>query len=125
MSGTPLRRPKEDEARLYFIIIIIKLNMQANFYVIGGTWGRDGYGGCTPQIGCLFGLSGMPMTPFYLKIGLDIGHVSRSSLPIGGQKYLGTPIYMVKSTDWFLKNALQETNGLDIGCTFASSLVYL
>ena len=28
--------------------------------------------GCAAQIGCLFGLSGLPMAPFYLKIGLDI-----------------------------------------------------
>ena len=31
--------------------------------------------GCAAQIGCLFGLSGLAMAPFYLKIGLDIGRV--------------------------------------------------
>ena len=30
---------------------------------------------------------------------------------------------MVKSADW-LKKALQEANGLDIGCKLGSSLVY-
>ena len=35
-----------------------------------------GTGMCGPDIGCLFGLSGLPMAPFsYLKIGLDIGCV--------------------------------------------------
>ena len=34
-------------------------------------------------------------------------------------------IYMVNSTHWFKKSALQETSGLaDVGCKFASSLVY-
>ena len=31
--------------------------------------------GCAAQIVCLFGLSGLPMAFFYLKIGLDIGRV--------------------------------------------------
>ena len=31
--------------------------------------------GSAAQIGCFFGLSGLPMAPFYLKIGLDIGCV--------------------------------------------------
>ena len=31
--------------------------------------------GCAAQIGCFFGHSGLPMAPFYLKIGLDIGRV--------------------------------------------------
>ena len=31
--------------------------------------------GCAAQIGCFFGLSGLPMALFYLKIGLDIGRV--------------------------------------------------
>ena len=31
--------------------------------------------GCAAQIGCFFGLSGFPMAPFYLKIGLDIGRI--------------------------------------------------
>ena len=35
------------------------------------------------------------------------------------------PIYIVKSTDWFKKGVLQETNGLNIGCKFTPSLVYL
>ena len=39
------------------------------------------------------------------------------------KKYLCIPVYMVKSTDLFKKKALQETNGLDIGCKFASYLV--
>ena len=30
---------------------------------------------CAAQIGRIFGLSGLPMAPFYLKIGLDIGRV--------------------------------------------------
>ena len=30
---------------------------------------------CTTQMGGIFGLSGLPMAPFYLKIGLDIGRV--------------------------------------------------
>ena len=35
------------------------------------------------------------------------------------------PIYVVKSTDWFKKRALQKTNGLEIvGRKFVSSLVY-
>ena len=45
-------------------------------------------------------------------------------LPIGCQKYLCIPINTVKGIDWFKKKkALQETNGLDIGCKFASFLV--
>ena len=53
--------------------------------------------GCAAQIGCFFGLSGLPMAPFYLKIGLDIGCVFAKyiifnefslSLPIGCQKVL-------------------------------------
>ena len=50
--------------------------------------------GCAAQIGCLFGLSGLPMAPFYLKIGLDIGCVFANfsfSLPIGCQKVLMHP----------------------------------
>ena len=31
--------------------------------------------GCAAQIGCFFGLSGLPMALFYLKIGLDIGRI--------------------------------------------------
>ena len=31
--------------------------------------------GCAAQIGCFFGLLGLPMAPFLLKIGLDIGRV--------------------------------------------------
>ena len=30
---------------------------------------------CAAQMGRNFGLSGLPMAPFYLKIGLDIGRV--------------------------------------------------
>ena len=30
---------------------------------------------CAAQMGRIFGLSGLPMAPFYLKIGLDIGRV--------------------------------------------------
>ena len=30
---------------------------------------------CVAQIGRIFGLSGLPMAPFYLKIGLDIDRV--------------------------------------------------
>ena len=30
---------------------------------------------CAAQKGRIFGLSGLPMAPFYLKIGLDIGRV--------------------------------------------------
>ena len=30
---------------------------------------------CAAQLGRIFGLSGLPMAPFYLKIGLDIGRV--------------------------------------------------
>ena len=45
-------------------------------------------------------------------------------LPIGCQKVLKHPNLYGKSTDCFKKKrALQETNGLDIGCKFASSLV--
>ena len=32
-------------------------------------------GGRAAQIGCLFGLSGLSMTLFYLKLGLDISRV--------------------------------------------------
>ena len=78
---------------------------------------------CAAQIGCFFGLSGLPMALFYLKIGLDIGRDFAKclifyefflSLPIGCQKVL---------MHANLQRALQETNGLDIGCKFASSLV--
>ena len=50
---------------------------------------------CAVQIELIFGLSGLPMAPFYLKIGLDIGLVFAkclifdefsSDLPIGCQK---------------------------------------
>ena len=50
--------------------------------------------GCAAQIGCFFGLSGLPLAPFYLKIGLDIGCIFAKyiifnkfsfSLPIGCQ----------------------------------------
>ena len=67
---------------------------------------------------------------YYLKIGLDIGRVFAKYLifdefflwfTIGCQKVFMHP--MVKSTDWFKIGALQETNGLDIGCKFSSSLV--
>ena len=56
--------------------------------------------GCAAQIGCFFGLSGLPMASFYLKIGLDIGRVFAKciifdelsfSLPIGCQKVLMHP----------------------------------
>ena len=49
----------------------------------------------------------LAMAPFYLKIDLDIGCVFAKCL-----------IHCVAG----LKKALQETNGLDIGCKFASSL---
>ena len=35
---------------------------------------------CAAQIGSISGLSGLPMAPFYLKIGLDIGRVSAKGL---------------------------------------------
>ena len=31
--------------------------------------------GCAAQMGCFFGLSGLPLAHCSLKIGLDIGHV--------------------------------------------------
>ena len=39
---------------------------------------------CEAQIGRIFGLSGLPMTPFYLKIGLDIGRVFAKCLNLMG-----------------------------------------
>ena len=35
--------------------------------------------GCAAQIGCLFGLSGLPVALFYLKIGLDTGRVLKTA----------------------------------------------
>ena len=40
------------------------------------TWVR----GCAAQIGCIFGLSGLAMAHFYLKIGLDNGRVFAKSI---------------------------------------------
>ena len=38
--------------------------------------GKVGTGMCGPdQMGHIFGLSGLPMAPIYLKIGLDIGRI--------------------------------------------------
>ena len=66
------------------------------------------------------GLSGLQMTFFVSKIGLDIGRVSFAkclifdeisfSLPIGCQKVhnLCIPIYTIKSTDWFKKGSLKN-----------------
>ena len=45
------------------------------------------------------------------------------SLPIGCQNVPMHANLHGKSTGWFKKRALQETNGLDIGRKFASSLV--
>ena len=82
--------------------------------------------GCAAQMGRLFGLSGLLMTPFYLKIGLDIGCGFEKkkafndffflwlTLPIGVKKYLCIPIYMVKSTDLFKKSPSRK-NRLDTG----------
>ena len=36
--------------------------------------GKVGTGMCGPD-GHIFGLSGLPIAPFYLKIGLDIGRI--------------------------------------------------
>ena len=47
------------------------------------------------------------------------------SLPIGCQKVLMHHNLNGKSIDWFKKRALQEANGLVIGCKFAPSLVLL
>ena len=68
---------------------------------------------CAAQIGHIFGLSGLPMALFYLKIGLDIGRVFAkcliygeffsSGLPIVVKKYLCIQIYMVKRTDLLQK----------------------
>ena len=74
------------------------------------------------------------MTLFYLNIGLDIGRVFPKCLifdefsfgsPIGCQKVLLHPNLHGKKYCLVLKRTLQETNGLDIGCKFASSLVYV
>ena len=77
--------------------------------IIVERWAQE----CAAQMGRIYGLSGLPMVPFYLKIGLDIGRVFAkclifdeffsSGLPIGCQKYLCMPIHIVKSTDSFLK----------------------
>ena len=72
------------------------------------------------------------MTPFYFKIGLDIGRVFEKclifddfsfGLPIGCQIVPLHPNSHGKKYCLVLKRALQETNGLDKGCKFASSLV--
>ena len=46
-------------------------------------------------------------------------------LPIGCQKVLMCPNLHSKKCCLVKERALQETNGLDIGCKFASSLVLL
>ena len=59
------------------------------------------------------------MAPFYLKIGLDIGHVIAKCLSFDEfflwftfvRNYLCIPIYMVKRTDW-LKKKNPKINGL-------------
>ena len=55
--------------------------------------------GSAAQIGCFFGLSGLPMAPFYLKIGLDIGCVFAkytifNDFVLGGNRFW--LFYMVK-----------------------------
>ena len=88
---------------------------------------------CVAQTGCLFGLSGLPMAPFFhLKIGLDIGHIFANSL-IFDEFFLWFTYRLSKRTyasqiTWYkvpivLKKGLLRNNGLDIGCKFASSLV--
>ena len=72
------------------------------------------------------------MAPFYLKIGLDIGQVLGKYI-IFNEIFLNLPYRLSKSTHacqftWLkvligLKRALHETNGLDIGRKFTSSLV--
>ena len=56
--------------------------------------------GCAAQMGCFFGLPGLPMALFVLKIGLDIGRVFAKciismnfsfGLPIGCHKVLMCP----------------------------------
>ena len=49
--------------------------------------------GSAAQIGCFFGLLGLPMAPFYLKIGLDIGCVFAkytifNDFVLGGKSFL-------------------------------------
>ena len=46
-----------------------------------------------------------------------------SGLPKGCQKVLMHPILHGKKVLIGLKSALQETNSLDVGCKFSSSLV--
>ena len=52
---------------------------------------------CVAQIGCIFGLSGLPMAPFYLKIGLDIGRVFAKCL-IFDEFFLWLTYRLSKST---------------------------
>ena len=94
--------------------------------------GKVGTGMCGPDIGRHFDLSGLPMAPFYLKIGLDIGRVFAKCL-IFGEFFLWLtyrlskvpiciPIYMVKSTDLFKKGAFKKQM-FQTGRKFSSSLV--
>ena len=104
-----------------------------NAQVPGGRLVERWVRGCVVQIGCFFGLSGLPMAPFLFESWFR--YRSRFSkiynfwwsFPLVYlqvvKKYLRMPIYMVKSTDWFKKRAFQETNGLDIRQKLAFSLV--
>ena len=74
------------------------------------------------------------MAAFYLKIDLDRGCVFAKCLildefficiAIGCQKVLMQPNLHGKSSDWFKKVSSRETNVLDMGCKFVSSLLYL
>ena len=52
---------------------------------------------CAAQMGRIFGLSGLPMAPFYLKIGLDIGRVFAKCL-IFDEVFLWLTYRLSKST---------------------------
>ena len=66
---------------------------------------------CAAQIGCFFGLSGLPIAHFLFEIGLDIGHDFAKCLIFDeiflwftyrlSKSTLCIPIYMIESTNLF------------------------